>query len=579
MTQKELITPQATDGQFSALEKLKEKKEPSLGELNPLIYPPDLFNQEAVEAITLVATRKIKETNGLQPSSIDVAVLQTFQGPIPRLVARFEHPTLSEEKITLLEQIVHETYGTKVRTRKNTSGNPIQPSFYPTFDQKESGRKKTATVQSKMLGWYMGPNTDQLDSGHMGLLVFRDVESVSMGHYLKSHSPKEWFFRENLTDPITGKPLKTKYVVEIREAALYQTDLVKLIVQTASVLGNGYTLDNRALLYETYNDLNRLGLRKTGKEFIHGLDEQIDRLNRVLIYPLANLDASTSIQQRPGSALLVGVPGTGKTLIVEYFLNQDTGVFLVPLDPLNLAKELAQPPEKRTILPRISQVFKDTQIPIVIHLDDIENIAHGEEQINSTLLNLMQGVRDSGFFVIASTNFPEKLHDPLLQEQRFAHVTYFGLQDEEARSAILDIHATRVSRELGIPLFASEEERNTILKVIAANTKSFTPRYLEGICNAAKSYFLKRMIERKGKAIGLKEQDLRNETFSIEDWENGYREIVKKYDRQAVEKRDKELQEFARRHHAAIGFQPQDEQVVFSLQTEMAKYLHKTSTD
>lgn len=87
------------------------------------------------------------------------------------------------------------------------------------------------------------------------------------------------------------------------------------------------------------------------------------------------------------------------------------------------------------------------------------------------------------------------------------------------------------------------------------------------------------MIERKGKAIGLKEQDLQNETFSIEDWENGYREIVKKYDRQAVEKRDKDLQEFAKRHHAAIGFHTQDEQVVFSLQAEMAKHLHKTSTD
>jgi len=62
---------------------------------------------------------------------------------------------------------------------------------------------------------------------------------------------------------------------------------------------------------------------------------------------LANLDASTGIGLEASSALLIGVPGTGKTYTLEYFLQQDTGVFILPIDSGHLAKELSQPPEKR----------------------------------------------------------------------------------------------------------------------------------------------------------------------------------------------------------------------------------------
>ena len=399
----------------------------------------------------------------------------------------------------------------------------------------------------------MGPNTSPVDSPHQGLFVYRDLGEVGMANYLKSHSHKEWFLNPNLVNPITGRPLKTKYLVEIREAGLYQTDLAEFVTQASFALGKGEMLEHRQLLYELYNDLNRLGLKKAERGDIYGLDSEIDRVNRVLILPLANLGLSLGIDLNAGSAVLVGVPGTGKTLIAEYFLQQDSGLFFLPLDPLQLAQDLASPPEKKRILPRVSEVFNQTGIPIVIHIDDIENIAQNDQQINSTLLNLMAGVRESGFFVLASTNFPEKLTAQLLQPQRFAHVIYTGLPSEEARRGILDIHATRVSRELGKPLFTSDDERDTILSAIAKQSENFTPRYLAETCTEAKSFYLQRVSQRAERASGLTEDDL-DDTFTVEDWVRGYEEASKKYDMESTVKRDKELKEFARNYYRRMGF-------------------------
>ena len=404
----------------------------------------------------------------------------------------------------------------------------------------------------------MGPNlVNPVAGSHMGLFIYRDLGEKAMADYLRNHGYKEWFFKPSLVKPY-GSEIQTKYLVEVREAGLYQTDIVEFVTQVASVLGKNQRIENRQLKYEIYNDLNRLGLRKKGKNIIYGLDDKIDRIERSLILPLANLDLASGMELRPGSVLLVGVPGTGKTLVAEYLLQQDNGVFFLPIDPLHIAQELAAPPEKKLILPRISEVFTQTQIPVVLHIDDIENIAREDQAINASLLNLMAGVRGSGFFVLASTNHPGKINPQLLQPQRFAQVIHFGLPEETARFGILDVHAQYMSRELGKPLFRSKEERNSILAALAKETPNFTARFLAEICTEAKSFYLQRIARSKNQRIGLTEQDLgETDAFSLEDWEMAFAEVTKKYDRNSTVEHDKELQKFADHYYRPLGFSPQ----------------------
>lgn len=540
------------EGDNTLTETLRERREPRLSDFNPLLYPLELTNRDAIETFKAVTRAKIREYQGIEPTFLDsYIVFNPTGGNFLRFIARFEIGKLTEEQVKELESLAKKTYDDTIKTRTGRNNNRIAAIPYPVLEQSKRGAV-TKTKSSRMLGWYMGYSQSDITNSDLGMLVFKDFGEAGIGDYYRRKNPAQWFFKDDLVNP-EGKALKSGYVVEIREDEMFQTDLVEFIVQVSSILANKGHQDTGPLIYAIYNDLNRLNLRRASRDSIHGLNEQIERIRRVLILPLANLDLSSGINLPPESVLLTGVPGTGKTLIAQHLLQEDTGIFLLPLDPAALATDIGSGPERRKIIPRIAQVFNKTNIPVVILIDDIENITSNESQINSTLLNLMAGVRENGFFVIASTNYPENLSPQLLQPQRFAHVIYFGLHDEEARKAILDIHATRISKELGKQLFESEEQREAILQEIASHTDSFTPRFLAEVCTEAKSFYLKRIADNKTHK-GLTEADI-DETLAIDDWVRALEEVTRKYDKDATKKRDKELKGFVEKfYRQSTGF-------------------------
>ncbi len=536
------------------LERLREKKEPSLGETNPLVFPPNLTDAQSVDAITFVINEKIHEYQGVKPSLLETFIVPVEKDTINRFVARFEVDYLDEEQVSMLESLVSETYSSAVRTRVDASGKILQPTAYHPLEQsKVVKRGAKGAFGSGFMGWYMGPDIKQTSALHTGLFVYRDIGDTKVADYLRSLNPKDWFFDRNLQTPLR-KPLKNRYVIEIREERLYPPDLIALITQTSSIIGKGESIDNPHLIYEIYNDLNRLGLRKAQKENIHGLDEAIKEIERTLILPLANLDLSTGLDLRPGSVLMVGVPGTGKTLVAEYLLQKDAGVFLVPLVPKQLSDDLAKTPQTRTILPRVSEVFRKTGIPVILHLDDVESLGTDNAQINSTLLNLMAGVREHGFYVIASTNHPESLSDQLLQPERFASLIYFGLHDQKSRKGILNIHATAHTLEYGKKLFSSDEQRDLILEALSSDeaTQSFTPRFLAEICTQAKTILLQRISRKANQKVGLTELDLQ-ETFTLDDWAQALEIVSREYDKKKIQDWDNKIQEFILKQKKSIG--------------------------
>jgi ATP-dependent 26S proteasome regulatory subunit len=571
-------TPETYQNRSPLAEKLKKKKDPSLGELNPLIFPPDLESPETLDVLRTVVQNSVAKLGLLQPAVMETAMAwnRVTEKLEPRIIIRFDPDRLSKDQLDLLEDVTHKTYGKSIVGRMTSGGQSIPASFYPNLEAPK-GREITSK-DTKKLGWYMGTNTYTPSGAHKGLFVYRDLGKSDMAAYLKKHSYRDWFFKEDLINPLS-KDVPKRYLVEIHEASLYQTDIVEFALQISSILKRGEVIKDSRLKYEIYNDLNRLGLKKAKREDVQGLDEQLERIERTLINPLANLDASTGIGLDASSSLLIGVPGTGKTLVAEYLLQQDTGVFILPIDSKQLATELSEPPEKRTILPRISEVFKQTQIPIILHIDDIEQIGQNDQAINSTILNLMAGVRESGFHIIASTNDPEKLTNQLLQPQRFSEIIYFGLQPEDVRLKILETHALKSSKELGKPLFSSDEDRNDILKAVAKITESFTPRYLGDICTQAKAFLLEREIKSKVKKTGLTEKDL-SMTFTIVDWQKAIDAVSRKYDKANVVKRDQALREFAKLHARSMGLlqdrngngsTPQLEEIIFQMRGHRQK--------
>lgn len=505
--------------------KILDKDDYTLGDLNPLINPTDLSRKESVDAVRHTIMEKIGSNEGLPPKVLESAVVtdpETGKSEL-RLIARFETDSLTEGQLTMLEDLVKETYGITVRTRTDSKGNDIPAQSYPPIQLGEEMKSKTG-------GWYMGPYPMPNSPLHQGLFVFKDYGPINKDNFLDdSQTPR-------------------KYIVEVREAAQYQTDLVTFITQVSTILSKEELLNRGQLLYETYYDIMRLGLKKPEEESIHGMNEAADMIRRELIIPLASPEISKGINQEPQSVLMVGVPGTGKTLLVERLLQEETGLFVLPIDPFELQKEVAQPADKQKLMPRIAQVAQITGKRVIMHVDDIENMVGENEVTNSTMLNLMAGVQERGFYIIASTNYPEKVNNSLIQPQRFSVLIHCGLQNEEARYEILKIHADKESKKLKQPLFPSEEVRDMILKEVASHTHAFTPRYLANIATIAKSHLVDRVARSKGKTIGLTEADLDGNMFSVEDWERALTEVSSKYDSRSVDNRDKELKQFVKKH-------------------------------
>jgi hypothetical protein len=516
--------------------KILDKDAFTLGDLNPLIHSTDLTRKESVDAVKHTILEKIHQNDGIVPKVLESAVVidpETGNSEL-RFIARFEVESLTEQQLLLLEELVQQTYGVTVRTRTDSKGNDIPTQSYPPTQPGEELKSKTG-------GWYMGPEPFPTISLHQGLFVFQDLGKITKDNFLQSRVESG------------------RYIVEVREAGLYQTDLVTFVTQVAAVLGKEQLLDQGQLLYETYYALIRLGLKKAEEGSIYGMDDAADMIRRELIIPLASPDISGGVGEDPQSVLMIGVPGTGKTLLVERLLQEETGLFVLPIDPFELQKELAQPKEKQSLLPRIAEVGRITGKRVVLHVDDIENMVDEKEVTNSTMLNLMAGVQESGFYIIASTNYPEKINPSLIQPQRFSVLIHCGLQNEAARYEILKIHADMASKRLGVPLFGSDEIRDVILREVATHTSNFTPRYLANIATIAKSHLIDRISKAKAKIIGLTEHDLEGFRFDIDDWERAFTEVSAKYDSESVKNRDEELSKFVKKHmQSTVGYVTHD---------------------
>lgn len=508
--------------------------EERLSDLNPLFNGVELHIPSSAAGFKSVTLSLIDQNGGLKPDVLKAMIVSSGDPKIPpayRFIARFELGSLTNKKIGYLEDLVKYIYGTNSRTRKNSDSVDLPAVRYPPADNQSIEELSNTRLE----GWYMGPNTADLTPLHEGLYLFRDVGVTNKRNFLQKSQVKN-----------------PKYIVEIREASLYQTDLANLVVETSKILKDGKPLEYGRLMYDTYYALMRSSLKK--EEEGYDLDKIIGPINQGLIFPLANPNLANAIKQEPESTVLCGVPGTGKSLGARKLFSQDTGVFIIPMDPLQLARDIEQPPEKRVLLPRITQIRSLTRKPVVLQLDDVEKLFDKGNRTSSTLLNLMSGVQEQGFYVLASTNEPEQIDSALLQPQRLGVVVYCGLPDEEARLNMLEMHTPMYTPNMS-PLFSSRDVRDIILKYIAENTKDFPPRQLGKIATNAKAILLERVTKQTGRVHGLSEDDLNGAAFTVEDWEIALNKTLESFDLDSSKIRDQQIRDFVIHHQQnPLGF-------------------------
>ena len=224
--------------------------------------------------------------------------------------------------------------------------------------------------------------------------------------------------------------------------------------------------------------------KSTGVTFadVAGQDEAKESLVEIIDF-LHNPEKYTAIGAKiPKGALLVGSPGTGKTLLAKAV----AGEAKVPFFSISGSDFVEM--FVGVGASRVRDLFEQAKkvAPAIIFIDEIDAVGrqrgtglgggHDErEQTLNQLLVEMDGFgTNQGVVVMAATNRADILDPALLRPGRFDRQVYVGLPDIRGREEILKIHVKNK------PLAEDVD-----LSTVAKGTPGFTGADLENLSNEA----------------------------------------------------------------------------------------------
>jgi cell division protease FtsH len=216
---------------------------------------------------------------------------------------------------------------------------------------------------------------------------------------------------------------------------------------------------------------------------VAGLDEAKDELREIIDF-LRNPQKYRSIGAKiPKGVLLVGAPGTGKTLMARAVAGEAD----VPFFSISGSQFMEM--FVGVGAARVRDLFEQAKAkaPCIVFIDEIESIgkvrggvmASGgteeREQTLNQLLSEMDGFDpQTGVIILAATNRPEVLDSAILRPGRFDRQIMVDRPDIRGRQEILEVHARRVK-------LAGDVD----LKKIAARTPGFAGAELANVVNEA----------------------------------------------------------------------------------------------
>ncbi|MCK4507616.1 MAG: ATP-dependent zinc metalloprotease FtsH [Desulfuromonadales bacterium] len=215
---------------------------------------------------------------------------------------------------------------------------------------------------------------------------------------------------------------------------------------------------------------------------VAGIDEAKDELEEVVSFLKDPKKFSRLGGRIPKGVLLVGAPGTGKTLLGRAIAGE-AGVPFFSISGSDFVEMFVGVGASRV---RDLFVQGKKNAPCIIFIDEIDAVGrhrgagmgggHDErEQTLNQLLVEMDGFESNeGVILIAATNRPDVLDPALLRPGRFDRQVVVPLPDIRGRAKILQVHARKVP--LG---------KDVDLQVIAKGTPGFSGADLENLVNEA----------------------------------------------------------------------------------------------
>ena len=244
--------------------------------------------------------------------------------------------------------------------------------------------------------------------------------------------------------------------------------------------------------------VNTADKNKVTFEDVAGVDEEKEELQEIVEF-LKNPKKFTDMGARiPKGVLLVGQPGTGKTLLAKAVAGE-AGVPFFIISGSDFVEMFVGVGASR-----VRDLFEQAKrnAPCIVFIDEIDAVGrqrgaglgggHDErEQTLNQLLVEMDGFSaNEGVIVLAATNRPDVLDKALLRPGRFDRQIVVGAPDVKAREQILEVHSRK-----------KRLAEDVDLKIIAKNTSGFSGADIENVLNEAALLAARRNLNE----IGMRE--------------------------------------------------------------------------
>ena len=215
---------------------------------------------------------------------------------------------------------------------------------------------------------------------------------------------------------------------------------------------------------------------------VAGIDEAREELEEIVEFLRDPQRFSKLGGQIPKGALLVGSPGTGKTLLARAIAGE-AGVPFFTISGSDFVEMFVGVGASR-VRDMFEQAKKNA--PCIVFIDEIDAVGrhrgHGlgnsnderEQTLNQLLVEMDGFEANEGIIIIAATNRPDVLDPALLRPGRFDRQVVVPIPDIEGREKILSVHMKKV------PLAPDVNPR-----VIARGTPGFSGADLANLVNEA----------------------------------------------------------------------------------------------
>ncbi|XP_022106153.1 ATP-dependent zinc metalloprotease YME1L1-like [Acanthaster planci] len=228
------------------------------------------------------------------------------------------------------------------------------------------------------------------------------------------------------------------------------------------------------------SNVDSMNVKDVSFDDVRGIDEAKNELQDIVSY-LMDPEKYTKLGGRlPKGVMLVGSPGTGKTLLARAVAGEANVPFFYAsgsdFDNMFVGSGAK----------RVRDVFGEAKAnaPCVVFIDELDSVGgkrvdsplhpYARQTINQLLAEMDGFKQNEGIVVLAATNFPESLDPALTRPGRFDMKVMVPKPDVKGRTDILMLYLSKVTMSNEVDL-----------DVLARGTVGFTGADIENLVNQA----------------------------------------------------------------------------------------------